>query len=168
MFANFSKLNKQIKPKYGIYMLICRNDRIMPCNNEDDIYNIILNAAKNIETNNSDELGNNSIDDYQNFYSYSRYTKNKIKGMTSKTLMKRDSEAIKEVRKNAGKIILHPHEDAQISDIHMNDVRLGKKCDTDYFNLVKEFDIGDYNAKNNDELTDIFLKRVKQSVKLLE
>lgn len=35
-----------------------RNDKYSPNNNEDDIYNIILNAAKNIETNNSDDFSN--------------------------------------------------------------------------------------------------------------
>lgn len=146
-----------------------RYDKFSPNNNEDDIYNIILNAAKNITTNPEEEFSNGRVDDHQNFYSYSRYTKNKIKAMNLKPTIRRESDMIKEVKRDTenGKLIFEAKEGSDLQDIVLSDARLGKRPfqDVDFTTLAGEFDFGESVAnKSHEELTDLFIERIKQSV----
>ena len=108
-----------------------RYDKFSPNNNEDDIYNIILNAAKNITTNKEEEYSNGNstnghksnfvlgrMDDHQNFYSYSRYTKNKIKAMNLKPIIRRESDLISLVKRDVenGKLIFETKEGSDLQD----------------------------------------------------
>lgn len=146
-----------------------RYDKFSPNNNEDDIYNIILNAAKNITTNKEEEYSNGRMDDHQNFYSYSRYTKNKIKAMNLKPIIRRESDLISLVKRDVenGKLIFETKEGSELQDIVLSDARLGKRPfqDVDFSGLATEFDFGESVAnKTEEELADLFIGRIKASV----